>query len=187
MNKMRRSGDNNMEYHNPEGLLSYLQENLSESILDSHIDSKKAGVKQEEFHNIWIEVKKEKFRDTVKLLMNLQYPHIAIIAGNDTGQSIELIYLFSIFYGEKFKEISLNVKVSLDRENPSIRSITDLIPGAQTTEREIKEMFGVEFVGLPDMHNIFLPYDFPKDIFPLRKGQKGLDELIQKESEGDKN
>ncbi|HNR64842.1 MAG TPA: NADH-quinone oxidoreductase subunit C [Atribacterota bacterium] len=171
-----------MEFFKAKDLLSYLQENLKESILDSRLETRTAGVKKEEFHNIWLEVKREKFRDAVKLLMGLQYPHIAIIAGNDTGEKIELVYLFSLFYGEKFKEISINLKVSLEREKPSIESITDLIPGAQTTEREIKEMFGVDFVGLPDMRNIFLPEDFPKDIFPFRKEQKGLDELVQKES-----
>ncbi len=171
-----------MEFFNAKDLLSYLQENLKENILEIRLESSKAGVKQEEFHNIWLEVKKEKFRDAVKILMKLQYPHIAIIAGNDNGETIDLVYLFSLFYGERFKEVSINIKVSLEREKPSIESITDLIPGAQTTEREIKEMFGVEFKGLPDMHNIFLPEEFPKDIFPFRKNQKGLDELVQKES-----
>jgi membrane-bound hydrogenase subunit beta len=171
-----------MEYMSPKKLLSFLKKELQESMIDSRIETNKAGINQEEFHNIWLEVEKDKFRETVKLLASLQYPHIAIIAGNDTGESIDLIYLFSIYYGEKFKEISVNIKVSLDRKKPSISSITDLIPGAQTTERETKEMFGVEFVGLPDMHNIFLPEDFPKDIFPFRKDQKGLDELVQKES-----
>lgn len=171
-----------MEYMNPEEMLSFLKSNLKESLIDSRIETNKAGINQEEFHNIWIEVKKDNLRDTVKLLTRLQFPHIAIISGNDTEQAVELIYLFSIYYGEKFKEISVNVKVSLQREKPSISSISDLIPGAQTTERETKEMFGVEFVGLPDMHNIFLPEDFPKNIFPFRKNQKGLDELVQKES-----
>jgi membrane-bound hydrogenase subunit beta len=171
-----------MKYMSPKKLLSFLKKELQESMIDSRIETNKAGINQEEFHNIWLEVEKDKFRETVKLLASLQYPHIAIIAGNDTGESIDLIYLFSIYYGKKFKEISVNIKVSLDRKKPSISSITDLIPGAQTTERETKEMFGVEFVGLPDMHNIFLPEDFPKDIFPFLKDQKGLDELVQKES-----
>jgi len=171
------------DYLEPKKLLSFLKDHLKESMIDSRIETKKAGVSQEVFHNIWLEVEKGKLKDTVKLLAGLQYPHIAIIAGNDTGESIELIYLFSIYYGEKFKEISVNIKVTLDRKNPSIDSITDLIPGAQITEREMKEMLGVEFVGLPNMHNIFLPEDFPKNVFPFRKNEKGLEELIQKEVE----
>jgi len=171
-----------MEYMNPKELLSFLKNNLKEFIVDSRIETNKAGINQEDFHNIWLEVKKDKFKDTVELLAGLQYPHIAIIAGNDTGESIDLLYLFSIYYGEKFKEISVNIKVSLERSKPSINSITDIIPGAQTTEREIKEMLGVDFIGLPDMHNIFLPEDFPKNIFPFRKNEKGLNELVQNES-----
>lgn len=171
-----------MEFFSADELLSFFQEKLKEDILNIRLETRKAGVKQEEFYNIWLEVKKESFKNTVRLLMELQYPHIAIIAGNDTGETIDLIYLFSIFYGEKFKEISINIKVSLSRENTSIETITDLIPGAQTTEREIKELFGVNFIGLPEMHNVFLPEDFPKDVFPFRRDQKGLDELIQKES-----
>lgn len=167
---------------NPKELLSFLKNNLKEFIVDSRIETNKAGINQEDFYNIWLEVKKEKFKDTVELLAGLQYPHIAIIAGNDTGESIDLLYLFSIYYGEKFKEISVNIKVSLERSKPSINSITDIIPGAQTTEREIKEMLGVDFIGLPDMHNIFLPEDFPKNIFPFRKNEKGLNELVQNES-----
>ncbi len=172
----------NMDFLNAKDLLSFLQKNLKENIVESHLETRTAGIKKEEFHNIWLEVKREKFRDTIKLLMGLQYPHIAIIAGNDTGETVDLVYLFSLFYGEKFKEISINIKVRLEKGKPSIESITDLIPGAQTAERETKEMFGVEFIGLPDMRNIFLPEDFPKDVFPFRKGQKGLDELVQKEN-----
>lgn len=176
-------GDDMKDYMEPQKLLSFLDVHLKGSIVNSRIETKKAGVNQEDFHNIWLEVEKGKLIDTVKLLASLHYPHIAIIAGNDTGESIELVYLFSIYYGEKFKEISINIKVVLDRKNPSIESITDLIPGAQTTEREIKEMLGVEFIGLPDMHHIFLPDDFPKNVFPFRKNEKGLEELIQKEAE----
>jgi membrane-bound hydrogenase subunit beta len=171
-----------MEYMNPEELVSLLKKNLKESIIDSRIETNKAGIKQEKYHNVWVEVKKEKFKEAIETLASIHYPHIAIIAGNDTGESIDLTYLLSIYYGERFKEISVNIKVSLDRKNPSINSIIDLIPGAQTTEREIKEMLGVDFVGLPDMHNIFLPYDFPKNVFPFRKDQKDLDKLVQKES-----
>ena len=171
-----------MEYKNPKEIVAFMKKHLQEAIIDSKIESKTAGVKQEEYYNIWLEVEKDKFIDTVKLLSEIQYPHIAIIAGNDTGETIDLLYLFSVYYGEKFKELSINIKVSLERKNPSINSITDLIPGAQTTEREMKEMFGIEFIGLPDMHNIFLPEDFPKNVFPFRKNEKGMDKLVQKES-----
>jgi len=164
----------------PEELMEFLKKELKESLLDIRLDIKKEGIKQKENHNIWLEIKKEIFKDTIKLIASLHYPHISIIAGEDTGENVVLTYMLSIYYGEQAKEICLNIKIKLDIKEPTISTITDIIPGAQTTEREIKEMFGVNFVGLPDMHNIFLPEDFPKNIYPFRKNQKGLDDLIQK-------
>jgi membrane-bound hydrogenase subunit beta len=64
-----------------------------------------------------------------------------------------------------------------------IPTITDLIPGAQTAEREIKEMFGVTIEDLPDLPNIFLPQDFQKGVYPLRRDEKGIDKIIKKEDE----
>lgn len=171
-----------MQYMSSGELFKFLKDNLKDSLIEGHIETKKEGLKQEEYSNIWLEIERNKLTDAVKLLASIHYPHIAIIAANDTGDTVELLYLFSIYYGEKFKEISINIKVSLDREKPSISTITDIIPGAQTTEREIKEMFGVNFIGLPDMRNIFLPEDFPKNVFPFRKDAKGLDELVENES-----
>ncbi len=64
-----------------------------------------------------------------------------------------------------------------------IPTITDLIPGAQTAEREIKEMFGVNFEGLPNLPNIFLPNDFKKGVYPLRRDEKGVEKSVEKEVE----
>ncbi len=169
-----------MQYIKPEELIDLLKRELKESLLDIRLDIKKEGIKQKENHNIWLEIKREQLIDAIKLISTLHYPHISIIAGEDNGENVILTYLMSIYYGEEGKEVCLNIKVKLDIKEPSISTITDIIPGAQTTEREIKEMFGVNFVGLPDMHNIFLPEDFPKNIYPFRKNQKGLDDLIQK-------
>ena len=171
-----------MEYKEPKKLVEYFQKNLQDAIKESRIETKTAGITKKEFHNIWLEVDRKQFREAVKLLTQLHYPHIAIISGNDTGETIDLVYHFSLYYGQLFNEISVNIRVELEGKKPSIDSITDLIPGAQTTERETKEMLGVQFVGLPEMHNIFLPEDFPKNVHPFRKNEKGLDELVQKES-----
>ncbi len=160
-----------MQYMKPEELMEFLKKELKESLLDIRLDIKRR-YKTKENHNIWLEIKKEIFKDTIKLIASLHYPHISIIAGEDTGENVVLTYLLSIYYGEQAKEICLNIKIKLDIKEPTISTITDIIPGAQTTEREIKEMFGVNFVGLPDMHNIFLPEDFPKIFIRLEKTKR---------------
>jgi len=63
--------------------------------------------------------------------------------------------------------IGVTVKVDVADEMPSIASIADVFGGANWHERETHEMFGIDFVGHPDLRNIYLPVDF--EGHPLRK------------------
>lgn len=49
---------------------------------------------------------------------------------------------------------------SLDREHPSIDSLTPTIAGAEWHEREAHEMFGIDFVGNDNLKPLYLPDDF---------------------------
>ena len=174
----------NMEYMKPEEIVELFKKNLNESaIIDNRVETKTAGVKKNSYSVIWLQINPQNLKDAIKFLSTIQFPHFAIISGNDTGKEIELIYHFSIYYGERFKEISINLTTYLPKEDLRIPTITDLIPGAQTAEREIKEMFGVNIEGLPVLPNIFLPQDFQKGVYPLRRDEKGLDKTVKKEDE----
>jgi len=170
-----------MEYIKPDEIIELFKRNLKESaVIDSRIETKTAGIKKNSYSVIWLQINPQNLKEATKFLNTIQFPHFAIISGNDTGKEIELIYHFSIYYGERFKEISINLTTYLPKEDLRIPTITDLIPGAQTTEREIKEMFGVTIEGLPDLPNIFLPQDFQKGVYPLRRDEKGIDKIIKK-------
>jgi len=162
-----------MEYMKPEEIVELFKEKFNDSVTNSRIEIKTSGLKKNSYNLIWLEIKPEDFKGAVKLLCAIQFPHFAIISDNDAGEEIKLTYHFSLYYGGSFKEISLNLTTCLPKSNLKIPTITDLIPGAQTAEREIKEMVGVTVEGLPDLENIFLPKDFPKDVYPLRKDETG--------------
>ncbi|HZR97689.1 MAG TPA: NADH-quinone oxidoreductase subunit C [Chloroflexota bacterium] len=60
------------------------------------------------------------------------------------------------------------LRVSLPRvEEPRVISLVSVWPGADLQEREVYDMFGIRFVGHPDLRRILLDDDFPG--FPLRK------------------
>jgi NADH-quinone oxidoreductase subunit C len=72
----------------------------------------------------------------------------------------ELVYLFYSMQQHTW----LRLKTRTDREAPSI---TPTIPGASWFEREVFDLFGIEFQGHPDLRRIMLPDDWRGH--PLRR------------------
>jgi len=54
----------------------------------------------------------------------------------------------------------VSVKARVSTEDPHIASVIHLWPGADWPERELYDMFGVEFEGHPDMRRILMPEDY---------------------------
>jgi NADH-quinone oxidoreductase subunit C len=63
--------------------------------------------------------------------------------------------------------LRLRMITSLPREEPSVPSLTPIWPGAGFAEREVFDMFGIDFDGHPDLTRILMPDDW--EGHPLRK------------------
>ena len=61
----------------------------------------------------------------------------------------------------------LRIKTRVDFDAAEVRSVIDLFPTADFQEREIFDMFGVNFDGHPDMRRILMPEDY--EGFPQRR------------------
>ena len=74
--------------------------------------------------------------------------------------------------------IKAQIRAFIPAAHPKIDSNTDLFNGANWTEREIHDLYGIDFVGHPDMKRILMPDDYEghplrKD-YPLRgRGERG--------------
>ena len=67
------------------------------------------------------------------------------------------------------RKADLRVKVALDKRQPlEVRSVYDLWKGADWLEREVYDMFGVTFVGHPDLRRILM-WETYAEGYPLRK------------------
>lgn len=99
----------------------------------------------------------------------LYFDSLSCITGLDNGpeaNTMEMIYnLYSIPFDHH-----LMVKVELERENPSIDSLTRLWRTADWQEREVFDMYGVRIKNHPDLRRILMPADW--DGYPLRKDYK---------------
>lgn len=61
----------------------------------------------------------------------------------------------------------LTIRVFLNEPDLQVDSMCALWNGANWLEREVYDMFGIEFVGHPDLRRILMPEEFAS--FPLRK------------------
>ena len=86
--------------------------------------------------------------------------------------------------------LDLGLRVRLPRESASMESIHDLWPTAATYQRELREMFGIDFPGSPRLHEDFIlegwqgipPYrrdfdtlKFAQEAFAQRPGRETWD------------
>jgi NADH-quinone oxidoreductase subunit C len=63
--------------------------------------------------------------------------------------------------------IRVQVKAFVPEGDPRLPTVTDLFAGAGWTEREVWDLYGIEFMGHPDLKRILMPDDY--DGHPLRK------------------
>ena len=62
---------------------------------------------------------------------------------------------------------SIVIKANVNRDTPVIETVCDIWRTAEYLEREVFEMFGVNFTNHPDLRKLILEDDFKG--FPLRK------------------
>jgi NADH-quinone oxidoreductase subunit C len=83
------------------------------------------------------------------------------VAGGDTRfQVFARVYNIAEHWG-------ITVKADLPNDDVSVNTLIPVYAGANWHEREAHEMFGIVFVGHPDLRHIYLPGEF--EGYPLRK------------------
>jgi NADH-quinone oxidoreductase subunit C len=65
------------------------------------------------------------------------------------------------------RHVGVTIKADVAEDSMAIDSWHAIYAGANWHERETHEMFGIDFVGHPDLRNMYLPGEF--EGFPLRK------------------
>ncbi|MEI6863245.1 MAG: NADH-quinone oxidoreductase subunit C [Candidatus Omnitrophota bacterium] len=89
-----------------------------------------------------------------------------IASAVDDFDGLEVIYHFS----NDAAGFVISVRALLkDKTDPHIDTITEVTRSAWWIEREIHELFGIEFDGNKDLRPLLLPDDWPSGVYPLRK------------------
>ena len=107
--------------------------------------------------------------DVCKFLFEDLALRFVIVTGIDSDDCFEVLYHFANDETGHFVTVKAFIR---DRENPSIESITPLIPGAEWIEREVHDILGIDFVNHPNLRRLILADDWPEGVYPLRKEVK---------------
>ncbi len=138
------------------------EENLREEILSVFKNTEVSSPKRK---RLTVITEKALISEVMKFLKDRGFKQLCAISCIDwiEEKEFELIYHLSSFESG----IHAMVKTKIDRENPVMKSMIPVFANAQTYEREIWEMFGVQFEGNPRLIPLFL--DRWRDIPPFRK------------------
>lgn len=91
------------------------------------------------------------------------FDYLADVTAIDWKDRIEVVYQITALASNT----KIALRVDLDEQKPEIESLTSVWKGANFQEREVFDLFGVNFLGHPDLRRILLPEDW--EGFPLRK------------------
>lgn len=79
--------------------------------------------------------------------------------------------------GSSIRNINIVVKANVDRENPVIDSVTSIYKTAEFHEREVFDLFGIQFTNHPDLRRILLTDEW--NGYPLRKDYEDSINMIK--------
>lgn len=117
---------------------------------------------------VFAEVDMSRFEEVFSYaIANLGFTMLCTITGLDDGATFGLIYHLAREDGT-----TLNIRTSIPKDVPRLKTMTAYYPTAEIYERELVDLFGIEVAGLPEGPRYPLPDDWPKGEYPLRKDWK---------------
>ena len=103
----------------------------------------------------FITMEREQLRPALLHLRDKEgFSHLVLLTAVDWIEdgNFQLTYLLS----NRIKAIDVGLRVMIPRENSSMETIHDVWPTAATYQRELREMFGIDFPGSPRVDEEFI-------------------------------
>ena len=114
-------------------------------------------------------VKREDLFKTAQALKNVGYDLLIDLFGIDflhwEEKELRFEVIYNLFSSSKNQRVFL--KVAVPEKDPAVDSMTALWPAADWYEREVWDMFGIRFIGHPNLKRLLMYEEFQGH--PLRK------------------
>jgi Ni,Fe-hydrogenase III component G len=140
--------------------LNYLER--AETLLTPWLD----GATRPQENRLDLTIPVDALLPAVTALVEARWGYLAAITGLDPGvDGGELWVLYHFAEGAAV----VTLRVTLPREHAIVPTIRELISLAGIYEQELSEVLGVTIAGAPAGGRLFLPDDWPDNVYPLRK------------------
>lgn len=116
-----------------------------------------------------VTVKLNALPEVVEWLYYQQGGWLSVLFGNDERTLCGHYALYYVLSMEKGVKCWITVRAEVSPITLEFPSVTPRVPAAVWGEREVRDMYGLRPVGLPDERRLVLPDDWPDDLYPLRK------------------
>jgi NADH-quinone oxidoreductase subunit C len=103
------------------------------------------------------------FVKKLRFTQGLDFDYLFCLTCIDWKTHFTMVY----HYSSTLHRHNIVVKVKLDRNNPEIETVSGIWRTAEMLEREVYDLFGVNFLHHPDLRRLIMPDDW--EGWPLRK------------------
>jgi Ni,Fe-hydrogenase III component G len=132
-------------------------------------------IKVQRERRIFADVPAANFRSVLEyVIKDMDFVFLCTITGMDEGENLTFMYHMTRQDG-----VMLNLKISVPKTNPVIKTVTDRFKGAEIYERVVMDLLGAKVEGLPAGKRYPLSDDWPIDEYPLRKDWKKKEEGVK--------
>jgi NADH-quinone oxidoreductase subunit C len=139
-----------------ESIIEKFKEKFNSDILDLVTRNQKRMI---------ITIKQEAIINVSEYLFKVAEFRFIIASALHTKKGYEIHYHFS----KDNIGLILNIHVILDHDNPNIESLSNLFNASNWIEREIHELFGINFRNHPNQEKLISEGNWAENVYPLRK------------------
>jgi Ni,Fe-hydrogenase III component G len=139
-----------------EFIIAEFKENFNSDILEVIIKNQK---------RIIITIKPGSIIQIATYLYKTEGFRFIIASALHTKRGFEIHYHFS----KDAVGLILNIHVVLDIENPEIESLSNLFNASNWIEREMHELFGINFRNHPNQEKLISEGNWAEGVYPMRK------------------
>jgi Ni,Fe-hydrogenase III component G len=144
-----------------ESIIKNFKEKFTSDILETTEKNQK---------RITVTIKSDAILKTAEYLYKNAGFRFIIASAVHTKRGFEIHYHFS----KDSAGLILNLHVILDRDKPEIESLSNMFNASNWIEREMHELFGINFLNHPNQDKLISEGNWAEGVYPYRKDFKSV-------------